>query len=99
MHIKYRCTIGTQSICPMELLAAVAAPQLAANIAKNEIVTDALGWCQIAKKKAKRPQLNNIQTTLMNLPQHYPQEIRWHPQMDACQSSKKEYNASERVKI
>ena len=51
--IKYGSAFETPSVYPMELLAIVAALQLAVNIniTTNEIVTDSLGCCQIANRR------------------------------------------------
>ena len=57
----------------MELLAIVAVLQLAANIkiSVNEILTDALGCCQIANRRKKHPQLNNNYIVIIGPLQHY----------------------------
>ena len=63
--------IRAQSVYPMELLAiVVAALQLAADIkiSVDEIVTDALGCCQIANRRKRHSQLTSNYITLLG---HY----------------------------
>ena len=71
---KNGSAIGALSVYPMELLAMVAALQLAAHIQSpitKEIVTDSLGRCQIANRRKKYLQLTNNYVALMNPLQHY----------------------------
>ena len=70
----------------MELLAIVAALQLAVHIqtpTTKEIVTDSLGCYQIANRRKRHPQLNNYYIALMNPLQHYLKDfkgtLRWNP--------------------
>ena len=62
IHIKDGSEIGAQSVYPMELMAIVAALQLATHLQSptiEEIVTDSLGCCQIANRRKRHPQLTN----------------------------------------
>ena len=70
----------------MELMAIVAALQLAAHIktpTTKEIVTDSLGCCQIANRRKQHPQLTNNYIALMSPLQHYLKDfngtLRWTP--------------------
>ena len=69
IHIKDFSTIGAQSMHPMELMAIVAALQLAARVqtpTTKVIVIDSLGYCQIANRRQKHPHLTNNYVALMN---------------------------------
>ena len=70
----------------MEMLATVAALQLAAHIQTpitKVIATDSLGCCQIANKRKRHPQLTNNYIALMIQLQHYLKDfndtLRWTP--------------------
>ena len=79
IHIKDGSSIGAQSVYPMELIAIVAAVQLAAHVqtpTTEEIVTDSLGCCQIANRRKQHPQLTNDYIALMNPLQHYLKDFK-----------------------
>ena len=85
IQVRDGSTIGVQSVYPMELLAIVGAPQLAARIkiSVDEIVTEGLGCCQITIMKRRHPQLTNKYIAHMGLLQHYLKAfegtLKWTP--------------------